>query len=349
MTAVTETALYVAGTGTALPGDPVDNTRLGKMFGISEEWIDLFVGTRTRHFCWDLGTGTLTHSLADLCAEAAGRALANSGLAPADLDFLILTTATPDTLLPTTATVVADRLGLSHLPAFQLQAGCSGAVQALDVARALLAGGHRAGLVVGGDVTDRFLDPGREALSLPTEELVNYVLFGDGAGAAVVGTEPVGEAIAVRSLLHRFTGRGRSPGQIVDWQGVARHDAGRQMLFEDYKAIEESVPPMASEIFWELLAATGWSREDLHYVLPPQLSGRMTARITEHLDVPELREVSCVADTGNTGNALPLIQLDRLAGELGEGERALAVIVESSKWIKGGLALERVPETDCTG
>ncbi|MBW5485966.1 3-oxoacyl-ACP synthase III family protein [Streptomyces bambusae] len=342
----TPTTLFLAGTGTALPGPPVDNTSLGKLFGISEEWIDLFVGTRTRHFCWDLGTGTLTHSLADLCAEAAGRALDTSGLAPADMDFLVLTTATPDTLLPTTATVVADRLGLSHLPVYQLQAGCSGAVQALDVARALLAAGHRAGLVVGGDVTDRFLDAQRDPVSLPTEELVNYVLFGDGAGAAVVTAEPAGDAVAVRGLLHRFTGRGRAPGQIVDWQGTARQDHTRRMLFEDYKAIEENVPLMAAEIFRELLGTAGWTREDVDYLLPPQLSARMTARITEHLGVPELTEISCVAETGNTGNALPLIQLDRLAAAMDEGERALAVVVESSKWIRAGLALERLAETD---
>ena len=129
--------LHIAGTGTALPGDPVDNARLGKAFGIDEEWIDLFVGTRTRHFGWDLATGEIRHSLADLCAEAAARAADAAGTHLGDLDFLVLATTTPDRLLPTTANEVADRLGLDHLPTYQIQAGCSGAVQALDLARAL--------------------------------------------------------------------------------------------------------------------------------------------------------------------------------------------------------------------
>ncbi|MCX3061383.1 3-oxoacyl-ACP synthase III family protein [Streptomyces beihaiensis] len=338
---MTATPFYIAGTGAALPGQPVDNAALGKAFGISEEWIDLFVGTRTRHFAWDLATGEPTHTLSDLAAEAAAHALAAAGLDAQDLDFAILTTATPDQLLPSTVNDVADRLGIDHLATYQLQAGCVGAVQALDVSRSLLAAGHRAGLVLAGDVTARFMDARRNAVSLPTEELVNYVLFGDGAGAAVVTDEALDDAVRVCGLIHRFVGLGRAPGQIVDWNGPVRRAPHRQMLREDYKAIEDHVPAMAAEILWELLDTTGWSREDVQFLLPPQLSGRMTARITAHLGVPEMREVSCVADTGNTGNALPLLQLDRLVPHLAHGERAVTITVESSKWIKGGLALEK--------
>ncbi|NEC05885.1 3-oxoacyl-ACP synthase III family protein [Streptomyces sp. SID7909] len=334
-------AFHIAGTAAALPGPAVTNADLGKVFGISEEWIDLFVGTRTRHFGWDLGTGEVLHSLADLCAEAAGRALDASGFAASELDFLVLTTTTPDTLLPTTATQVADRLGLNYLPVYQIQAGCAGAVQALDLGRALIASGHRAGLVVGGDVTARFLDPTRGAATLPTQELINYVLFGDGAGAAVVSADPEGEAIGVRALLNCFTGQGRAPGQTIDWEGPARRDPDRRMLHEDYKAIEEGVPLMAGEILWQLLETTGWSPDKIDFLLPPQLSGRMTWRIVEDLSLPGPREISCVAETGNTGNALPFVQLDRLVPELRPGDRALALVVESSKWIKAGLALEK--------
>ncbi|MGH1554862.1 3-oxoacyl-[acyl-carrier-protein] synthase III C-terminal domain-containing protein [Streptomyces sp. L7] len=212
----------------------------------------------------------------------------------------------------------------------------------LDLARALLAGGHRAGLVVAGDTTDRFLEPGRDASALATQELVNYVLFGDGAAAAVVTADPYDDTVAVRGLLHRFTGQGRPPGQVVGWHGAAEPDPGRQMLYEDYKTIEDEVPVLAGEIVWELLHTAGWQPQDVDYVLPPQLSGRMTERIAAGLGLPgDSREVSCVRDTGNTGNALPLLQLDRLLPQLAPGERALSVVVESSKWIKAGLALEK--------
>jgi 3-oxoacyl-[acyl-carrier-protein] synthase III len=339
---MSNTLAYLASTGTALPGDAVDNATLGKVLGVSEEWIDIFVGTRTRHFAWDLATGEVRQTLTDLCAEAGGRAVAAAGLDPGDIEFVVLATATPDRLLPTTASEVADRLGLNYLPAYQLQSGCSGAVQAIDLGRTLVAAGHGAGLVIGGDVTNRHLDLSREPGRMPTEELVNYVLFGDGAGAAVLTAEPLGERVAVRGVLNRFTGLGRTPGQVVDWAGVTDRATERQMVSEDYKAIEESVPIMAMEILWELLDLLDWQESDLDYLLPPQLSGRMTQRITEHLAVAGAREISCVADTGNTGNALPFQQIEYLLPELEEGQRALAIAVESSKWIKVGLGLERL-------
>ncbi|MGR4880730.1 3-oxoacyl-ACP synthase III family protein [Streptomyces sp. LARHCF249] len=335
-------AAYLAAAGTALPGDPVDNTALGRLLGVSEEWIDLFVGTRTRHFGWDPETGEVRGSLADLCAEAGAQALDASGLDPADMEFLVLATATPDLLLPTTASEVADRLGLGHLPVFQLQSGCSGAVQALDLGRTLILGGRRAGLIIGGDVTHRFLSPRRDTARMATEELVNHVLFGDGAGAAVLTDEPEGERVAVRAVLNSWTGQGRPPGQLLDWYGTTDRHSGRRMLAEDYKAIEEHVPSITVEILWELLGGLGWDLEDVGYLLPPQLSERMTGRILERLPVTSAQEVSCVSETGNTGNALPFLQLDRLFPKFTTGERALALCVESSRWIRAGFALEKV-------
>lgn len=336
------TPMYLASVGTALPGEPVDNATLGRRLGVSAEWIDIFVGTGSRHFAWDLATGEVLRSLTDLCAQAGAQALDAAGLDPADIEFLVLATATPDTLLPTTAAQVADRLGLNCLPVYQLQAGCSGAVQTLDLARALIAGGSRTGLVIGGDTTHRHLDIRRELARTSTEELVNYVLFGDGAGAAVVSAEPFGEAVEVRAVLHSFAGLGRPPGQLVDWYGISDRDSARRMLAEDYKEIEQSVPTLAVETLWDLLGLTGWAADEVDYLLPPQLSGRMTERIVERLPLPGAREVSCVRETGNTGNALPFLQLERLLAELGPGRRALGVTIESSKWIKTGFALEKV-------
>ncbi|MFD9726584.1 3-oxoacyl-ACP synthase III family protein [Streptomyces sp. NPDC059072] len=333
---------YLAATGSALPGEPVGNGELGAALGVSDEWIDLFVGTRSRHFARNLATGEIGDTLADLCAEAATRALADSGLPPADIEFLVLATATPDRLLPTTATEVADRLGLDHLPAYQLQSGCSGALQAVELGRALLGAGAGAGLVIGGDVTHRHLDLRPGAVRRPTRELVNYVLFGDGAGAAVLTAEPAGHRVAVHGVVHALAGLGREPGQLVDWYGVGDRASERTLLAEDYKAIEQQVPEMAAEVLWDLLGLVGWRPEEIAWLLPPQLSGRMTERVRERLPLPDAREISCVADTGNTGNALPFLQLDRLLPEMTAGERALVLAVESSKWIKAGLALERV-------
>jgi 3-oxoacyl-[acyl-carrier-protein] synthase-3 len=78
------------------------------------------------------------------------------------------------------------------------------------------------------------------------------------------------------------------------------------------------------------------------YILPPQLSQRMTARIMRELDVPSMREITCVTETGNNANALPFQQLERVLPLLEDGDRVLGIAVESSKWIKAGFALEQV-------
>ncbi|NBM17275.1 3-oxoacyl-ACP synthase III family protein [Streptomyces sp. GC420] len=340
---MTTPTAHLASIGTALPGDPVDNATLAKVLGINEEWIEVFIGTRTRHFARDLGTGVVRWSLADLCAQAAERALAAPGADPSEIEFIVLGTATPDTLMPATVNHVADQLGLDQVPTFQLQSGCAGAVQALAVGQSLIASGqYRSGLVIGGDVCSKHLETGRDLSAAAPSDLVNYVLFGDGAGAAVLTDEPRGERVALRHVLNRFTGLGRKPGQVIEWFGLADRYEDKQAVTEDYKAIEESVPVMAVEILWEMLGELDWEPDQLDYLLPPQLSGRMTRRITEELDVPSAREVSCVADTGNNGNALPFLQIEKLLERMSGGEKALAVAVESSKWIKAGFALEKI-------
>ncbi|MFV2117033.1 3-oxoacyl-ACP synthase III family protein [Streptomyces sp. Act-28] len=334
---------HIRAVGTALPGAPVDNATLSRRIGVSAEWIDMFIGTRTRHFALDLDTGAPTGSLADLAESAGAQAMRRAGITASEIDFLVLATATPDELMPATVNQVADRLGIDQVPTYQLQSGCAGAVQALDLGRLLLQRPeHEVGLVIGGDVCAKHLRLDRDFGSLPSAELVNYVLFGDGAGAVVLTREPAPGDMALRTVLNKVTGLGQRPGQVIRWFGEADRNAGGQAVDEDYKAIEARVPTMAKEILWELLDATEWQAEDLAYLLPPQLSGRMTRRIVDEFGLSGATEVSCISDTGNNGNALPFLQLDRLTGRLRPGERAVAVSVESSKWIKAGFALERV-------
>lgn len=337
---------HLAAVATALPGEPVDNAELSGRLGVAQGWIEAFIGTRTRHFAVDLATGEVRYSLADLCARAARGALGRCGVLPDDIGFVVLATATPDALMPTTAAVVADRLGIDGVPCYQIQSGCSGAVQALALAGALLAASPRGGpgLVLGGDVCSKHLDLGLDFRGLPPGELVNYMLFGDGAGAAVVTAEPAPGGAELLRAEHRFAGLGRAPGQTVEWFGAADRHSGRPAVVEDYKAVETGVPVLAREVLDELLGSLRWAPETLDFLLPPQLSGRMTGAIVRRLNgelgTGGATEVSCVAETGNNGNALPFCQLERLLPRMRPGTRALGTAVESSKWIKAGFALE---------
>jgi 3-oxoacyl-[acyl-carrier-protein] synthase III len=328
----------IIGVGTALPGAPIDNVALAERFGVHRGWIDVFIGTRTRHFAVDLSSGKQLMTLAELAEQAARQAMQRAGVVAGDIEFVVLATATPDELVPATVHRVADMLGVDQVPVYQLQSGCAGATQALDLAGMLLRR-HSCGLVIGGDVCARLLRLDLDFDQLPSEDLVNYVLFGDGAGAVVL-TSWEAAGMALRAVVSQAAGRGHEPGQVVRWFGAADRDRDVPVVEQDYKAIEQRVPVLADEIFWQLLEMTGWSPRDVGYLLPPQLSGRMAERLVNFLALPDVTEISCVADTGNTGNALLFGQLDRL--ELGVGERAVAITVEPGKWIKGGFAVEGV-------
>ncbi|MFK4221535.1 3-oxoacyl-ACP synthase [Streptomyces sp. NPDC019890] len=335
----------LAGVGTALPGEPVDNVNLSRRLGIAPEWVETFIGTRTRYFARDLDGGNVRWTLEDLCTDAADRALADAGADPDDVAFVVVATATPDALMPTTAALVADRLGIDGVPVYQLQSGCSGAVQALALASTLLAGGARGerpvGLVIGGDVCSKHLDLRQDFRELPPSQLVNYVLFGDGAGAAALTRRPGAARAVLARAEHWLGGLGRAPGQRVEWFGLADRHSGLPAVTEDYKAVEAQVPVMAQEVLDTLLDRLGWPAGSLGHVLPPQLGGRMTERITRGLRQGlEWEEVSCVADTGNNGNALVFFQLERLLPRLGAAGRAVGIAIESSKWIKAGFAVE---------
>ncbi|MEU4245489.1 3-oxoacyl-ACP synthase III family protein [Actinoplanes sp. NPDC026619] len=335
----------VLSAGTALPGQPVDNAALARRFGMDElwqQWVDVFIGTGTRHLSKDLASGVPSETLADLAARAGRSALASAGLTGDDIDLLVMSTATPDALMPATVNMAAEQLGLNGLPTYQLQTGCAGAIQALDVARGmLLTGERRTALVIGGDVCTKHFDLELDLATLSPAELVNIVLFGDGAGAAVLTTEPVPGSVVLRKVLNRLTGTGRPPGHTLEWFGLADRAVAKPAASEDYKAIEESVPVMSAEILAELLDDLDWKDDDVDFLLPPQLSGRMTALIVERLALPHAEEISVVAETGNNGNALPFLQLERVLGRMTTGDRAVAVAVESSKWLKAGFALEK--------
>jgi 3-oxoacyl-[acyl-carrier-protein] synthase-3 len=338
--------VYIRSVGTTLPGTPVSNADLARRFGMGasfEQWIDAFVGTKTRHFAFDLETGKRQYSLAELAAEAGERALAAAGAGPKDIDLIVMGTWSPDHLVPATVNMVAECLGANELTTLQLQSGCAGALQALDVAHQMLRGGrHRTALVIGADTGAKHYRTDFDARATEPAKLINVVLFGDGAGAAVLSRDPGPGAAVLRQVKVRLVGLGRPPGQIGEWFGWGDELPDELPITEDYKAIEELVPVLAEEMFRELLDDLGWGEEDADYLLPPQLSGQMTDRITARLDAPHLREISCVRQTGNMGNALPFFQLELLLPRMTAGDRAIGLAVESSKWIKAGYALEKV-------
>jgi 3-oxoacyl-[acyl-carrier-protein] synthase III len=340
------TDIRILSAGAALPGEAIDNATLGARFGLDplwEQWVDTFVGTKARHLSFDLETGKRTGTLADLGVQAAQQAMKSAALTGTDIDAVVLGTATPDMLMPATVNMIADELGIDGVPTYQLQSGCTGAVQALSLGMQLLQGDQmRRVLVLAGDTCTKHFELDLDFKNLPPAQMINHVLFGDGAGAVVLTNEQVDDSVVIRHVLARLVGGGRPPGHELDWFGpVDRHD-DRPAASEDFKGVEASVPLLAKEILVELLNEAGWSSGEVDFLLPPQLSGRMTERIVAHLGLGEAEEVSCVDEVGNCGNGLPFLQLNMLLDRMAPGDRALGIAVESSKWLKGGFALERM-------
>ncbi len=343
--------MRLIGLSEVLPGEPVTNRVMAERFGLHEKWLDRMTGNRSRYFCDPHSPDDVPKNTGDLATEAGRRAIAAAGIDPGTIDFVILATGSPDHLMPATVNLVADRLGLNDLPTFQLTSGCAGALTALYTAQSLLAGGLRRGLVIGADSVVK-LWPADLGGRINPAELAGFALFGDGAGATVVDADDDGPGLVVEHVLLRTVGKGRAPAQIVRWYGadgapLVDGPGGTRvrepMGTEDYKAIAEHVPGLACTALEELLAVTGWQLGEVEHVLTPQLNGVMSEKIRERMGVTAEQAVTCVADTGNNGNALPLIQLHRamrrIDSGVGVGGRIVATAIESSKWIISGMAL----------
>lgn len=166
-------AIKILGTGVGLPTKVLTNHDLEALVDTSDEWITERTGIKQRRIAAD------DQSTSDLCAEAVVNACADAGFEPGDIDMLIVGTSTTDTLFPSTACWTQKKLGISGMPAFDVSAGCSGFLYGLELASTIVAsGGAKRVAVVGGEVMSRVLN---------WKDRRTCVLFGDGAGAAIVG------------------------------------------------------------------------------------------------------------------------------------------------------------------
>jgi len=279
----------IAGTGRYLPAQVLTNEALAARVETSDEWIRTRTGIRQRHIAAD---GEQT---SDLALAASRAALAKAGIAPADVDLIVVATTTPDMIFPSTACILQEKLGARGGPAFDVQAVCSGFVYALALADKLVSGGMaKNALVVGAEIYSRILD---------WSDRGTCVLFGDGAGAVVL--VPADQPGLLTAHLHA-DGHYRSilcvPGQVQ--RGAV---TGSPFVHMDGQGVFKFAVKVLADVAQEALDAVGMTTGDIDWLVPHQANVRIMDATARRLKLPAERVVTTVNRHANTSAAwIPL-------------------------------------------
>ncbi|WP_406004778.1 ketoacyl-ACP synthase III [Streptomyces sp. NBC_00637] len=295
------TDVRILGTGACLPDRVVCNDEAGAAAGVDDAWITAKTQIRERRWAAD-GQAT-----SDLAAAAGRAALQSAGITAGELSVIVVATSTPDRPQPPTAAYVQHHLAASGAAAFDVNAVCSGEVFALTAVEGILArrGGHA--LVIGADVYSRILD---------RADRRTVVLFGDGAGAMVLG--PAASGPRIRHLdLHTFGefsqlievpgGGSRLP---LDQEGLR---AGRQYFTMDGRAVRRFVADHLPRLVKQFLHEAGVAPDDIGHFVPHQANGVMLDALFTELALPHATMHRTLHRYGNTGAASVPITVDQAA------------------------------------
>jgi 3-oxoacyl-[acyl-carrier-protein] synthase-3 len=303
----------ITGIGCHVPERVVTNEELAQLVDTSDEWITTRTGIKERRFADD------DEALSDIALPAARAALEQAGITGGDVDLLIVATVTPDMMFPSTAAIMADQLGASEAGAYDLSAGCTGFMYGLVQAYGLVSSGlSKRALVVGADVLSKLMN---------FADRSTCVLFGDGAGAAVLERVENGGFLAFELGadgaggvdLYLPAGGSRIPTTA---ESVARGDHYVHMNGRHVFKFATRVLVSSAE---HVLEQSGLSIEDIDVYVPHQANTRIIDHAVAKLGIPEDRVVVNVDRYGNTSSAsIPMALADALAeGRVHKGDTVL--------------------------
>lgn len=294
-----EAGIAITGSGAATPSQVLTNDHLSQMVDTSDEWIESRTGIRRRHLA---ATG---ESLSELSAQAAAAALSMAGLAPAEVDLIILATSTPDDLFGS-ACQVQTLLGASQAVAFDLTAACSGFVFGLVTASQFLrTGTYRNAVVIGGDILSRWVD---------WSDRTTCVLFGDGAGAIVC------EAVEVDRLLgFELYSDGRQNACLnLAYQGqqqplaetITVGQGNYQPITMNGREVYRFAVAKVPEVVEKALFRANLTIEDIDWLVLHQANQRILEAVAQRLQVNPEKVISNLGEYGNTSAASIPLALD---------------------------------------
>ena len=285
----------LTGTGSALPKRAVGNAEMATLVDTSDEWIVERTGIRNRYIA---GEGETTGTLA---TEAARNALAAAGIEPAQIDLIVLATATPDQTFPATATTVQHALGCNGGIAFDVAAVCSGFLYALGVADSMLRTGMASkALVIGAETFSRILD---------WDDRTTCVLFGDGAGAVVLEAREVDDATGPGILASKLHADGQHSTLLYVDGGPSTTGTVGKVRMKGREVFRHAVTNLA-DVLREVLEQSGFSAADLDWVVPHQANARILDATARKLGLPAEKVVVTVDRHANTSAASVPLALD---------------------------------------
>ncbi|KUL62351.1 ketoacyl-ACP synthase III [Streptomyces sp. A1499] len=305
----------ILGTGAYVPDRVVSNTEVGAPAGVDDAWIARKTAIRERRWA---APGQAT---SDLATGAARRALDAAGITADQLSTIVVATSTPDHKQPATAVFVHRNLGgaAPGVSAFDVNAVCAGFTFALDVAHGIIAKSGGYGLVIGADLYSQILDPADKK---------TVILFGDGAGAAVIGAGGAGHHIRT-TAFHMYSDLS---DLVVVPAGGSRlphdpqtHAAGLQYFSMEGRTIRDFIINTVPGLVKQFLHDCEVLPTDIDHLIPHQANGVMLDDLWAKLDLPSATLHRTVGAFGNVGSASVPLTLDQAArsGELRRGDRVL--------------------------
>lgn len=300
--------------GHSYPEGILTNADLEKMVDTNDEWITTRTGIRQRHKAAD------NEYTSQFGTNAALQALERSGLKPEDIDIIVCATTTPDQIMPSTGALIQAQIGAVNAAGMDVFAACSGFLYGLTMVESMIKTGQiRYALVIGAEVLTKYVD---------YTDRGTCVIFGDGAGAAVLGPVPEGKGI----LATKIKSDGRYEEQLFCPGGGTKMGTTHETINEGQhffkmkgnELFKVAVRSMA-DISAEMVEKAGYKVEDIDIVIPHQANQRITDAVASRLGVPDEKVYSNIANMGNTSSASIPIAMDECiqSGKIKEGSLVL--------------------------
>lgn len=308
------TSAVFLGTGMSVPERVMTNADLEKIVETSDEWITTRTGIKERRIAGE------DEVLSKFAIEAGQRAIEDAGVDPMEIELLILATVTPDMPIPATACRIQQALGCHRAVAFDMAAGCSGYIFAQSVAKQFIVSGRcKYALVIGAELLSKFLD---------WEDRSTCVIFGDGAGATLMGAGEPPRGVLASAMW--------SDGSMEEFicmpGGGTKHPPTHEMIDARLQFIQmrgnetfKMAVRRIEEVCREVLTTAGLTPQDVDWLVPHQANQRILSAVGNRLGIPEERCFINIDRYGNTSAASIPIALDEAvrAGHIKQGDIVL--------------------------